>query len=179
MVTAHSRSADIDGGASGEAVWIVRGDVEGEYPLRAVYDAVLEPFGVPVQLVARSVEPLKVWGASALAFKTVQDDHAYKGSPYTVRVGLENVSDVPVYNASVELLPGGVNYVPLPTQPTVQTAAEIAPGATFLGHVRRRFRPSAGPSTSAGRSSRVPRGRATATRPRARPPPRRRARGRS
>ena len=44
---------DIPGGSSGSMHWVVRGDIEGEYRLNAVYGATLEPFGRRCRCAAR------------------------------------------------------------------------------------------------------------------------------
>ena len=57
-------------------------------------------------LRGETATPLHVWAGSALEMIVDADDAAYDGYPYRVRIGLHNVADVPVYNPSVELLPG-------------------------------------------------------------------------
>jgi PKD repeat protein len=84
--------------------WVVRGDVEGDYDLAATYSSSLEPIGRPVQLAAATREPLKVWGGSALKLIVEVDDRAGRWAPYGISLTLENVSDISVYNAALEVL---------------------------------------------------------------------------
>ena len=124
---------DIPGGATEGATWIVRGDTEGLYTLTADYSASLEPIGSAVLLDA-ATEPnaLKVWGGSALQMTVDTDDRADIGVPYRLRIGLENVSDVPAYNPEVELLTSGrVNYIYQPKERFTQGTDVIEPGETF------------------------------------------------
>ena len=124
---------DIPGGATEGATWIVRGDTEGLYTLTADYSASLEPIGSAVLLDA-ATEPnaLKVWGGSALQMTVDTDDRADIGVPYRLRIGLENVSDVPAYNPEVELLTSGrVNYIYQPKERFTQGIDVIEPGETF------------------------------------------------
>ena len=125
---------DIPGGASRSARWIVRGDAEGDWNLSATYAGVLQPSGIPVQLSASVAKPLHVWGGSALKMIVDTDSTAVAGSPYRVRVGLRNVSDVPVFNPSVELLKNGkLNYIYQPRERLEQGTGVIQPGDTFWG----------------------------------------------
>jgi PKD repeat protein len=130
--TATHALSDIPGGQTRSTRWIVRGDVEGEYALSAGWAATLEPLGRSVSGVATMEDPLKVWGGSALKLVVETDDVVRDGYPFTVRVGLKNVADVPVYNPAVELADEGRHgYVPQPRQQRRFAAASVAPGATF------------------------------------------------
>ena len=134
--TAKPQSLDVDlpdvpGGGSAKAHWVLRGDKEGEYDVAAHYGATLEPFGRSVKLDARTAEPIKVWGGSALKLEVDVDDEALDGYPYKVFVKLKNVADVPVYNPSVELLKEGRHgYIEQPRQRREYAIRELAPGAT-------------------------------------------------
>ncbi len=123
------------GGGTQQVSWVVRGDQEGYYNLRADYGAALEPLGVPLHLTAQTVTPLHVWGASALHMTFVVDDHAYASYPYHVVVEVQNVADVPVYNVAVTLQPlendPSRNYIFQPDEQYTQSTSEIKPGATF------------------------------------------------
>jgi VCBS repeat-containing protein len=124
--------ADIVGQEKGIATWVVRGDTEGEYTPTAAYSGVLQPLGKPVHLSATALNPLKVWGGSALRMVIDADDAATDGHPYHVRMGLENVADISVYNAAVELLTEGKeNYIYQPRQQLGFESAVIEPGQTF------------------------------------------------
>lgn len=121
----------VAGGASQAATWIVRGDKEGEYTLSADYAGVLEPIGEPLTMHAELSKPLKVWGGSALKMDFEVDETAHVDQPYYATVRLTNVADVPIYNASVELLPNpDGNYIFQPLQERTFSVAELKAGAT-------------------------------------------------
>jgi uncharacterized delta-60 repeat protein len=123
---------DVPGGGSASATWIIRGDQEGSYDFSARYDATLRPFDEAFSVVAELAEPLKVWGGSALEMILDVDDSASARFPYRVRVGLENVADVPVYNPGVELLEDGrENYIYQPRQQLRHATDQVAPGETW------------------------------------------------
>ncbi len=121
--------------AGGEVyhTWMVRGDEAGEYPISATYRGTLEPTGLPIgPLVATTETPLKVWGLDAIDFLIEADDSLTRLSPYHVRVGMKNVSDVPVYNARIAFGESdGTDYWYQPEEDLVYTTQEIAPGETF------------------------------------------------
>ena len=128
---------DIAGGSSASAQWIVRGDAEGSYDLRADYSGLLQPFAAPVSLEATTVDPLKVWGASAVSVMVSADDNATTGYPYLATVGLKNVADVPVYNVALTLAnQPGSNFIYQPKQNLSASATEIDPGQTVQIAVR-------------------------------------------
>jgi PKD repeat protein len=123
---------DIPGGGSATQSWIVRGDQPGLYSPTADYSGSLDPVGLPVSLHAATVEPLKVWGTSALHLVVDVDKATNRHSPYHVRVGVENVADVPVYNAGIELLKQGKqHYIYQPREHYAQETDEIGPGDTW------------------------------------------------
>lgn len=136
--TAKSQSLDVEmpdipGGGSAQTHWILRGDTEGEYDLAAHYGATLEPFGRSIKLDARTNEPIKVWGGSALQLEVDVDDEVRDRYPYTVFVKLKNVADVPVYNPAVELLKEGrVGYIEQPRQQRSFGVRELLPGHTHV-----------------------------------------------
>lgn len=126
---------DIVGGSSASVDWIVRGDRAGEYDLAADYAATLDPVGRSVSVRASTDAPLKVWGADAIE-TVIETDKQYRdGYPMTVRVGLKNVSDIPVYDAQVELGDDGAHgYITQPRQQRAFGARQIAAGqTTWLG----------------------------------------------
>ncbi|MGK2950648.1 MAG: Ig-like domain-containing protein, partial [Acidimicrobiales bacterium] len=104
--------ADIPAGKSGRASWILRGDRKGEYQFGAAYTGVLDPVGSPILLRARTTTPLKVWGEDAVNVRVRAQQQVRKDKPYLVRVGIENVSDWPIYNLGLELgnLAGDANF---------------------------------------------------------------------
>ena len=131
----------IPAGESATIDWVVRGDTEGEYDLAAEYSSSIDAIGQSVHLRARTREPLKVWGASALRTRILVDEKAVRWGPYAFDVEITNVSDVPVYNMQVEMLDREANrperealffYAPFP--PQVQGTAEIPPGETWTAH---------------------------------------------
>lgn len=123
---------EIAGGEKREVKWIIRGDKKGEYNLQAQFDGILQPFGDPVQTIFRTKEPFKVWGDDALQMHVQAQDGAWRGYPYHLRLGLENVSDVPVYNAAVELYDyGKQNYLYAPNQELVRSIRELPAGQTL------------------------------------------------
>lgn len=130
----------IPGGSSETATWIVRGDEEGEYDLAADYRAELEPFELPVLLQARTQDPLKVWGGSAVRLIVEPDDRAIRWGPYEIFATMENVSDIDVYNPSVALLdrhddapPEHAEYVYAPGINQEQGVPTLSPGERFRG----------------------------------------------
>ena len=125
--------ADVPGGGSGSASWIVRGDTAGLYTLTGSYQGILQPFGSPVHVTGTSATPLHVWGGDALKMIAQADTSVYAHHPYRVRIGLQNVADIPVYNASVGLAPqvGRPEYLFQPEQRMTFTTPQIDPGQTW------------------------------------------------
>jgi fibronectin type 3 domain-containing protein len=120
----------IEGGGTGEAKWIIRGDKKGEYMLEATFNGVLMPFEDAVQTLFKTSEPFRVWGEDALKMHVDAQDRADQSHPYHVRFGLENVSDVPVYNAAIELKDEtNQNYIYGPNQELVRSIRTLEPGA--------------------------------------------------
>jgi hypothetical protein len=120
---------------SASATWIIRGDEPGEYNLSAAYHAKLEPFKAPVDLLAGLVKPLRVWGIEALKLR-VQADSGYlaEGRPYHVRLGIENVADVPLYNVELSLNPDiHERFIFQPGQRFSEKLGEIKPNETTYG----------------------------------------------
>jgi PKD domain/Bacterial Ig domain/Carboxypeptidase regulatory-like domain len=123
---------DIPSGHSATARWTIRGDEEGSYTPTAYYSGMVEPTGHPVCIQATLPEPLKVWGGSALKMLIQPEDQVERYRPYRVKIGLKNVSDVPVYNPAVELFrEGKLNYIYQPRERLQQGAPVVEPGQTF------------------------------------------------
>jgi hypothetical protein len=124
--------ADVPSAGSSAVSWIVRGDQPGEYHLSASYQGQLEPFKAPIDLEAQLANPLKVWGANALALKVQADSGSLApGVPYHVRVGVTNQADVPLYNVSVAIdSEVHKQFIFQPGQQFTNTIAELAPGET-------------------------------------------------
>ncbi|MBU7005798.1 fibronectin type III domain-containing protein [Phosphitispora fastidiosa] len=123
---------EIAGGEKRDVKWIIRGDQKGEYNLEAQYDGILQPFGDPVQTIFRTEEPIRVWGDDALQMHVETQDWSWRGYPYHLRLGLENVSDVPVYNAALELKDyNKQGYIYAPNQELVRSIRELPAGETL------------------------------------------------
>ena len=123
---------DIGGGESQTINWILRGDTEGSYSITADYSGLLQPFGAAVSIEAEAATPLKVWGASALTMTIDADATATADYPYEVRVGLTNVSDIPIYNPIIALSQsGGTGYIFQPQQQLSYSTDVILPGQSF------------------------------------------------
>ena len=133
------RVTDIPGGQQRTTTWTVRGDTEGEYDLSASFNGVLDPVDAPIQIEARSRDPLKVWGGSALEISVQADPTATRWAPYRVTVSLTNTTPPTtgpsVYNATLEALPrpadapkGQARFVYAPGQPTSASKTVIKPG---------------------------------------------------
>ena len=114
--------------------WIIRGDTPGEYNLSADYRSTLEPFDAPVSVQAALANPLKVWGKEAMTLKVQADKgKLHEGVPYHVHVGVENKSDVPLYNVNltIEEEPH-VSFIFQPKQQFSELVGELKPGETFF-----------------------------------------------
>ena len=120
----------IAGGDKRNVKWIITSTKAGEYNLEAEFNGTLQPFGEPVKTVFRTSEPFRVWGTQALKMHIEADDWAIAGEEYYVKVGLENVSDIPVYNAKL-LIAEGLNYRLRDDQPPYAEVKELKPGQTL------------------------------------------------
>jgi fibronectin type 3 domain-containing protein len=121
------------GGENKEIKWIIRGDKEGLYTLEADFTGVLQPFGDTIKATFKNREPIKVWGDDALKMHVISQDRADKGHPYYVRIELENVSDIPVYYPSIELLENGrQNYFYAPNQELEKVVKELPAGQKLI-----------------------------------------------
>ncbi len=128
---------DIPGGESQNVTWTIRGDLEGTYDLSADFVGVVDPIGRSVRLSAATQERLNVLGGTALPMTVWADSTGRQLTPYEIWVELNNVSDVPAYNVSVELndlesVEGGAEYVLGCGVDPVQTVAEIPAGGNFV-----------------------------------------------
>ena len=131
--TATQSVADIAGMGSSAATWIVRGDAPGEYYLSADYHGDLQPFQAPIALQAELSQPLRVWGANALALNVRADSgHLAEGVPYHVSVGITNTANVPLYNVGVSIdATTHERFIFQPDQDFTNTISELAPGQTI------------------------------------------------
>lgn len=123
----------ISAGRTGVARWIVRGDAAGEYDLGARYTGRLDPVGSSLLFEAQTTTPLKVWGAEAVNVRVRAQREVRAGRPYRVVVGLENISEVPVYNAGFEFgeLGGDDVFTYAPWTDRNPGVGEIAPTTTW------------------------------------------------
>ena len=135
----------IPAGGSRTVQWFLRGDTAGSYDLSATYASALQPMRTPVFVDARTATPVKVWGENAVRFVVEADEEAHgdwagrssgwdAGTyPYHVSVRMENVADVPIYNASIRLSEEGRRNFILPPESTVdaRSVAELKPGASL------------------------------------------------
>ena len=93
---------DIVGGEQDQVTWIIRGDEAGEYNISATFAAQLFPFGTSLSYEAVAATPVKVWGEQALALDVIADDFALANYPYRVTATLTNISDIDVYNPTLQ-----------------------------------------------------------------------------
>ena len=121
---------DVPGGDSAGVSWIVRGDQPGDYDLTATARGDLEPFGAPVDIAGTTVDPLTIWGASALRFLIEVDEYVTTRLPYGVRLGLENVADIDVHGAQLRFLEDTEQAIYQPRQVRQHRIGTIAPGET-------------------------------------------------
>ena len=127
----------IAGGERRETKWIIRGDQKGMYTLEAEFSGRLQPFNDLVKTVFNTREPFRVWGDDALKMHIDTQNRADQGYPYNARFGLENVSDIPVYNASIELIDAGKqNFIYAPNQELTKSITELKPGETVWADVQ-------------------------------------------
>ncbi len=112
--------------------WIIRGDAPGNYTPSVAYQAQLEPFGTVVSTQAALSRPLEVWGANALAtVLKIDSGPAEKGIPYHITLGVKNVSNIPLYNVSVNTsAPVHDHFILQPEQQFTTTIGELRPGQT-------------------------------------------------
>ena len=124
----------IPGQSSATVDWVVRGDTAGEYYLSAEYQATLEPFEAPVDVLASTAEPLKIWGAEALALKVRgESGKLTPGRPYHVEIGVTNEADVPLYNVALSIDPEiHEHFIFQPDQQFTDTIGELLPGETHF-----------------------------------------------
>ncbi|MDP4181382.1 MAG: carbohydrate binding domain-containing protein [Bacillota bacterium] len=121
------------GGEKRQIKWIIRGDQKGSYNLEADFNGILQPFGDPVKATFKTKEPFRVWGDDALKLHIKAQDKAYVGHPYKVTFELENVSDIPVYYPSIELLESSKqNYFYAPNQELEKNVETLPAGQKLV-----------------------------------------------
>ncbi len=89
--------------------------------------------GSSILLTARTRNPLKVWGADAANIRARAQQQVRRGKPYRIRIGMENVSDAPIYNAGFEFddLLGDAAFEYAPWTDRAPTIDVIAPTETW------------------------------------------------
>ncbi|HOJ11923.1 MAG TPA: Ig-like domain-containing protein, partial [Clostridiales bacterium] len=124
----------IPGGESKSVNWIIRGDKKGEYRLKAEFNGLLMPFEDEIKQIFRNDEPFRVWAEDAVLMHIITQDRADKGYPYNLKLGIENISEISLYNLSLELLEETkANYIYAPNQELIKSVAELKPGETLWG----------------------------------------------
>ena len=77
--------------------WILRGDEQGEYDLTADFDGTLAVFNENVKATFKTDEPIKVYGLSSMKLN-VNVNNEIKYNALYFDFGIENVSDIDIYN---------------------------------------------------------------------------------
>ena len=123
---------------SASASWIIRGDEPGEYFLSAGYQGTLEPFEAEIDSLASVPSPFKVWGANALKLKVQADKGKFiQATPYKVRLGVEDVADIPLYNVELAVDENfHENFIFQPRQQFSEALGKLEPNheTTFVKH---------------------------------------------
>ena len=77
--------------------WVLRGDVEGEYPISADFYGELRGFDTAIQATFASETPIKVYGDSGMSI-VVESENVVNGyDDYSFRIGLRNESPIEKY----------------------------------------------------------------------------------
>ena len=91
----------IYGGETSAVSWIVRGDTAGTYDIFADFSGILAPFNEPVTTKFKTDKPIKVYGGDALKLIIKQEYNDEIFGTWHVDFELKNVSDITIYNPSV------------------------------------------------------------------------------
>ena len=97
---------DIAPGGLARVHWYVRGDREGQYHLSAAVTGAFGSDGAepqPFSMGFRTSQPVEVLAGSALHLYITAENRTWKNDTYNVSFRLENVSDRPVYDLSLQL----------------------------------------------------------------------------
>ena len=89
---------------------------------RSDFTGNLQPFNYPISANIMTDETFRVWGSDAAKLTILAQDYAINGSPYHVKFGLRNVSDMSIYNPYVQIEPG-TNYNLAPGQEQIGRAS--------------------------------------------------------
>ena len=109
---------DIPAGGEKRAVWYLRGDEDGTYPVNIDVTSRLMPFGIPVSNTFSSLDPITVYGRSMIKPSLSYPQKVTKGELFTVRLALQNTAPIDVYLAkafltqifNAELVNGAMEY---------------------------------------------------------------------
>jgi len=93
---------EIVGGTTETIRWILRGDKEGSYELKADYSGRLSQFGDIITTQFAAKDPVKVYGLSAIKLVAEANKTIYNGAFY-FNLAIENTSDIEVYLPSFDL----------------------------------------------------------------------------
>ena len=128
--------ADIPGGGSASASWVLRGAATGEFRLAAAYEGRLGALETPVAAVAKLKDPIHIWGSNALQLSVERDEGtAAAGVPYHVTVAAKNVSPVTLHDVELAVDPSGhTGFIYQPDEHYSDRIATVAPGETVRSH---------------------------------------------
>lgn len=94
---------DIKGGTSRTANWVVKGDVTGEYTLKASFHGVLMPFEANLDADFEAESEFEVEGGKGLHIYVMPENAYYIGESYYVQYKIVNESDRTFYNLTTTL----------------------------------------------------------------------------
>ncbi|MGG1519084.1 PKD domain-containing protein [Paenibacillus oryzisoli] len=98
---------DIEGGKTRQVSWMLRGDKDGSYNIRALFTGNMEYGGgntAPVRVEMAADKPLKVYGDKAIEQTIVAPAQMTEGEVAEVKVKLRNTTvDAPVYGLSLTM----------------------------------------------------------------------------
>lgn len=94
---------DIKGGTSRTANWVVKGDVTGEYTLKASFHGVLMPFEANLDADFEVESEFEVEGGKGLHIYVMPENAYYIGESYYVQYKIVNESDRTFYNLTTTL----------------------------------------------------------------------------
>ncbi|MDP4181975.1 MAG: PKD domain-containing protein, partial [Bacillota bacterium] len=125
----------IIGGQNRAVKWVINSNKAGTYNLEAEFNGTLQPFEKPVKTIFKTSEPIKVWGGSAIEITVEAEEIAHSdegyipGTPYLIRFGVKNISDIDV-NRFKLLLQNGQKFRFKDGQPSEQIIEVLKPGQT-------------------------------------------------
>ncbi len=93
----------IDTAQSAAATWYIAGDEAGEYNLSVKAEGLIQPNTEEFCYEYTTSEPIKVLAGNALKLVYTIPDATFSNENYTIKMGLENVSEKPIYNLYFKL----------------------------------------------------------------------------